>query len=144
MDNREMLDVRAFNARHNLLVNDAPTHVTKIKLNNQFKIMREKFRLVADAAHEQDMVEQAQTLVELVYSVKSVAVMLGLPWRALWDNTHLIMMAWPLPVESAYVERTAEILQQAGYDRAAFTHPSAPDVIDERFCDDDRATRLVP
>ena len=144
MDDREMLDARAFNARCKLLVNDAPTHVTKIKLNKQLKIMREKLRLVADAAHEQDMVEQAQTLVELVYSVKSVAVMLGLPWRALWDNTHLIMMAWPLPVENAYVERTTEILQQAGYDRAAFTHPSAPDVIDERFCDDDRATRLVP
>ena len=138
----EMSDVRAFNARHGLLVNDAPTHVTKTKLSDQLEIMTGKLRRFADATHEQDMVGQAETLVEFVYAAKSTAAMLGLPWRALWGDMHKTMST-PYG-KNRHIARSVEILQQAGYDRAAFAHPSRPGVIDERFCDNERATRLVP
>ena len=138
MDDREMLDVRAFHTRYEMLVNDAPTHVTQKKLVQQLKIMFKELYNFDKATQKQDMVVMASMLVELVHAAKSTAVMMGLPWRALWDDACGVNMS----DDVSY--RTAAILGQAGYDRAAFTHPSAPDVIDERFCDDDRATRLVP
>lgn len=150
-------DVKAFHEKFGLLVSDRPVHLTKRKLKERVEFLLEELEEFAEgcglgiAEHEsgeglavyerpdpttgtghcpQDMAAQADALVDLVYVALGTAVMLGLPWNALWDDVHRANMAkergvthrghavdvtkpagWQPPM-------THLILQEAGYNQA--------------------------
>lgn len=85
----------------------------------------------------QDIDEQADALIDLVYVAMGTAVMMGLPWQQLWDDVqranmskvrgmtkrgHAIDVTKP---EGWVGPKTEEILNLYGYD------PTAPEVDDE-------------
>lgn len=83
---------------------------------------------------DQDLPLQADALVDLVYVVKGTAAMMGLPWRALWDDvnganmrkepgeTHRKMgFGADIRKPEGWVgPKTVEILAAADYDRSTY------------------------
>ena len=111
-DDRECNDVDAFHARFGQLRNFRPTHLTRRKLAERYNFMLEELLegaagaglclckdrdgdpvFLADGGLDQVMEMQADALVDLVYVAKGTAAMMGLPWRALWDDVQRANMS---------------------------------------------------
>lgn len=162
---QEFADVRAFHRKFDLIVGDRPQHLTWRKLKERVEFLLEELQELAEGCGleidavaggvgvinngqvEQDLAQQADALVDLVYVALGTAVQLGLPWEALWDDVqranmskvrgmtkrgHQVDVTKP---EGWRGPRTHEILHEAGYDRARWC---APGKIDEARCVDDR------
>jgi predicted HAD superfamily Cof-like phosphohydrolase len=176
-EDRELLDVRAFHKKFKQIDSSIPTHLTKRKLAGRYNFMLEELLEGADAAGlvlrldddgifkfidvpgvDQDMAPQADALVDLVYVAKGTAAMMGLPWKALWDDVQRANMAKELGEThrkmgfGADVRKpagwvppmTESILREAGYSRGSFvgvktdSHREADDYeIDDAMCFDD-------
>lgn len=147
----EFRDVHDFHTKFNLLrtATLTPQHLTRGKLKERVEFLLEELEEFAEAAglqivpgddqlrvvgrkDDQDLEGQADALVDLVYVALGTAVMLGLPWDALWADVQRANMAkvpgitkrrhavdvtkppgWSPP-------RTAAILNLAGYARWRF------------------------
>ena len=153
----ESHNVRQFQQKFHQITNVVPTHLTKRKLYERLECLQEEVNEFKAAIETQDLTEQADALVDLVYFAKGTANMLGLPWAQLWDDVHTANMAkkrgvvkrghqvdcikpvgWTPP-------QTLLILNISGYQRHKFCRPSlgvdgkVTWVIDEeRCCDDNR------
>lgn len=139
-EDREFLMVRKFYRKFGFLESATPTHLTRRKLADRIQMMNEELFEFTRAALAQDMEGMFDALLDLVVFAKGTASMMGLPWRAGFDDVHRANMAkvrgptkrgqrdditkppgWVGP-------RTAEILKAAGYDRRLFEHESDPAV----------------
>lgn len=149
-------DVKEFHKKFELLWADQPRHLTYRKLRERLEFLFEEFSefangcgviLVAEklgplhhpdeaqrgqlkyvVMDEQDILEQADALVDLVYVAMGTAVMLGLPWEALWADVHAANMRKERGISkrghkidvikpSGWVgPKTDEILYDHGYD----------------------------
>lgn len=160
----EFEHVRAFHRRFGLIVGDRPQHLTRRKLQERVEFLLEELQELANGCGleidavaggvgvinngqvEQDLAQQADALVDLVYVALGTAVQLGLPWEVLWDDVHRANMSKVRgPTKRGHQvdvtkpegwrgPRTHEILREAGYDRARWC---APGKIDEARCVDD-------
>lgn len=81
-------DVYQFHAHFHLLHPSGPVHLTQRKLHERIAFMTEELQEFMLAVHEQDLVAQADALIDLVYVAQGTAVMLGLPWQDLWKAVH--------------------------------------------------------
>ena len=81
-------DVKHFHEKFGHLVNTQPTHLTVRKLLERVECMQEELDEFTDAVYAQNMEEQADALVDLVYFTLGTAVMLGIPFQILWDDVH--------------------------------------------------------
>ena len=125
-------DVKEFAKKFGHLAHDKPVHLTKRKLRERIDFLQEELDEFKKAVEDQDLEEQADALVDLVYVALGTAVMLGLPWYDLWDDVHRANMAkrrgvgprghlvdcikpvgWEPP-------KTLEILRASGYQRYSF------------------------
>jgi len=68
-------------------------HLTQRKLQERMELLQEELNEFGDASRAQDMAEQADALVDLVYVALGTANMLGLPWEELWADVHRANMA---------------------------------------------------
>ena len=84
----EYHDVYNFHKYFQLLHHMQPGHLTQRKLNERVAFMQEELNEFIEAAKTQDLTKQADALVDLVYVTLGTAVMLGLPWHALWKIVH--------------------------------------------------------
>lgn len=91
-EDQELLDVRAFHEKFGMLDNEVPWHLTKRKLLERADCMQEELNEFRVAVEAQDMVEMADGLIDIAYFAKGTAAMMGLPWRALWDDVHAANM----------------------------------------------------
>jgi predicted HAD superfamily Cof-like phosphohydrolase len=90
------LDPRAFDHETNkvatmhtqfgLLVSPKPTRLTRRKMGERIACLREELEELVVAVNNQDLPEMADALVDLVVFAKGTAVMMGLPWAALFDD----------------------------------------------------------
>lgn len=87
---KEMEDVRAFHEKFGQLNNYEPGFLTRRKLEERARFLQEELDELL-AAPTLDL--QADALVDLVYVAKGTAVMMGLPWTALWDDVQRANMA---------------------------------------------------
>lgn len=151
-------DVYDFHQKYGLLNGVKPRQLTTRKLQERLEFMWEEFHEFADASgfvpaefedsgkvkwvgdfDEKDIAEQADALIDLVYVAMGTAVMMGLPWQALWDDVqranmskvrgttkrgHAVDVTKP---EGWVGPKTQEILDEYGYD------PLAVEVDDEQF-----------
>ena len=152
----ECADVHRFHTKFGFLTSETPTHVTRRRLKERIQCMQEELHEFTEAMATQDLAAMADALIDLVYFAKGTAVMLGLPWKDLWDDVQRANMSkvrgvgprghkadcvkpvnWMPPV-------TEQILQAAGYDRSQFTAKDAVitfNPIDEARCLDDAADK---
>lgn len=130
-EDKEYMDVKAFQQKFGHLTSDAPTHLTRRKLQERIDCITEELKEFIEAADRQDLPAMADALIDLDYFVKGTGVMMGLPWRELWDDVqranmskergakmregrlHLVDAIKP---EGWQGPRTLEILMKHGYD----------------------------
>ena len=141
-------DVREFAEKMKFMVGDEPRHLTTRKLMERQALLDEEVGELRDAIDQQDLVEIADALVDIVYVALGTAVALGLPWEELWDDVHRANMAkragitprgpdalkpmgWRGPM-------TKEILLGAGYDRRKYLGAAGDMTMD--LCHDDLPT----
>jgi predicted HAD superfamily Cof-like phosphohydrolase len=145
---REMEDVQSFLTKFGHLVNEVPVHVTKRKLNERLTCLREEVEEFATAIETQDLPEQVDALIDLIYYAKGTAIMLGMGelWPRLWTEVQRANLSkepgitkrghrfdcvkpdgWRSP-------QLLPILEAGGYDRDRF---ALDDHIVEDFCFDD-------
>lgn len=86
-------DVRAFQTKFGQLVGDHPRHLTRRKLNERIAQMQEELDEFTNAVDNDDIAEQADALVDLVYFALGTAAHMGLPWQALWDDVQRANMS---------------------------------------------------
>lgn len=123
-------DVKTFQLKFGQLVHAEPTHLTRRKLQERIDFLQEELDEFKKACDEQDLAEQADALVDLVYVALGTANMLGLPWKALWDDVQRANMAKVRGVgkrghlvdcikpEGWIGPQTMRILESAGYVQA--------------------------
>ena len=144
----EMNDVREFQLKFGHLVHDTPVHLTQRKLKERIECMQEELDEFKTAVANQDLAEQADALIDLVYFAKGTANMLGLPWEELWADVqraniskvagvgkrgHLVDCVKPIGWRPP---TPLSILISAGYDPVAYNCPINHVVLEE-LCHDD-------
>lgn len=150
VEDKEFMDVREFNEKFGLLIGLHPGHVTKRKLMERIECMQEELDEFRQAVDNQYLPGQADALIDLAYFAKGTAVMLGLPWAALWDDVHDANMTKKRGVthrghrvdlvkpKDWIPPQTSAILRRHGYRRSSYTNDI--NKIDERLCRDDVPT----
>lgn len=140
-EDAEYLDVRAFQQKFGQLVGERPRFLTERKAVERIKFMGEELNEFVKGMNEKNILEMADALVDLVYVAKGTAVMMGLPWRALWNDVHDANMSkvpgkthrgdlvdvckpagWAEPV-------TGDILDAYGFDDSAYCMAGADDEV---------------
>lgn len=107
----DFTDVRDFQLKFNQIVSFSPRHLTKRKLAERANFMLEELKEFLEGAgldlvqtnredftcvsygDPQNMAKMADALIDLVYVAMGTAVMMGLPWKDLWDDVHRANMA---------------------------------------------------
>ena len=95
MTDKEIQDVKAFREKFNMFINDRPQHVSQRMLMERIECMQEELNEFKLAVEAQNLAEQADALVDLVYFAKGTAIILGLTeaWPHLWDDVQRANMA---------------------------------------------------
>lgn len=150
----EFNDVRAFQEKFDLPRAEAPRLLPREHLEERFNFLLEELHEFKTAITTGDLEGLADALIDIVYVAKGTAVMMGLPWRELWDDVQRANMAkvkmtglanWKKNVgkpEGWVGPKTGEILI-----RAAARHPAGQlaikHVLEEtqHVCDEDCAIR---
>lgn len=144
----EFLTVRRLYRKFGFIESSTPTHLTSRKALERVGMMAEEVVEFTRAAARGDMAGMADALVDLDVFLKGTASMMGLPWKALFDDVDRANSGKERGVgKRGFTDditkppgwvgpRTEEILAKAGYDRTAFSmRKDGP--IDERLCLDD-------
>jgi predicted HAD superfamily Cof-like phosphohydrolase len=92
-EDREFLDVRRLYRRFGFLENATPTPLTDAEVDARVVMMREELDEFVVAALGRNLPAMADALVDLVVFAKGTASMMGLPWRALWDDVQRANLA---------------------------------------------------
>lgn len=126
----EYLDVREFHTKFNQVVGTSPQFLSQRLAFERADFLQEELNELRTAIAEGDMAGIADALVDIVYVAKGTGVMMGLPWRELWDDVQRANLAkipgtthrgvshdvckpkgWVGP-------KTLEVLRKVGYDPA--------------------------
>lgn len=144
----EMRDVRDCHEKFGILATDFPVHLTKRKLQERVDFLCEEVQELQEALHSQDLMLQADALIDIVYVAKGTAVMMGLPWEDLWMDVqranmqkergvgkrgHQVDLVKP---KGWVPPQTGRILIQHGYDPLMFTDCHG-NIIEGQCYDDD-------
>jgi len=106
----ELTDVRAFARRIGLLVHTDITHLTANHMLEQFAVLHPLIEELWEGMETHNMALIAQALVQVVYQVKLIAVSMGLPWEALWEEVHLANME-KVPSSAVAGQRVSAVTQ---------------------------------
>lgn len=80
-------DVKAFQLKYRPhLVQHAPTLMDPDRAYDRVDHLFEELKELTRAVMSRDLEGQADALVDLVYVAMGMAVGMGLPWQALWDE----------------------------------------------------------
>lgn len=80
----ELADVRDFARKFDMLEFREPGHVSRRVLNEYVEHLREELDELQSACERQDLAEQVDALVDLVWIAKKLALGLGVPWHLHW------------------------------------------------------------
>lgn len=86
-------DVFDFHEKFDLLRHRDPGPLTDRKAYERVECMREELTEFIEAIEEGSLAKQADALVDLAYFVLGTAVMMGLPWDALWKEVQRANMS---------------------------------------------------
>jgi len=86
-------DVKACHLKFNMLVGEEPSFLTDRKMKERIDFLKEELEELELSVRDRDLGGQADALVDLVYVALGTAVMMGLPWQALWDEVQRANMS---------------------------------------------------
>lgn len=86
-------DVQAFQEKFNLPMAPAPAFIDNVAGTFRIDFMREELNEFIEAVENRDLPKAADALVDLAYVVHGTALMMGLPWKQLWDEVQRANMA---------------------------------------------------
>lgn len=84
----ELLEVEQFFRKFGFMVNDHPVHLKQDLLQKRYAMLLEEVLEFKHGMESRNLAEQADALIDLVYFAKGTALMMGLPWEALWADVH--------------------------------------------------------
>ena len=129
----ECCDRAEFSSKFGFIVNHSPTHLSTRKACECVKHFEEELNELKGAIGEQDLAEMADALVDLVYLIKGMAIMMGLPWQDLWMDVHRANMSKERGIRPKRMQavdvvkpegwvgpQTLQILESYGYVRGNF------------------------
>lgn len=79
-------DIYRMHAKHGLTIRNSPTFLTASEQRFREEFLREELLEFEMAYKQRDMAEAADALIDLVVVAMGTAVMMGLPWHALWSD----------------------------------------------------------
>lgn len=88
-----------FSYRFGIPVRTVPQQLSKDEFKFRVDFMKEELDEFIEAYRYQDLVKQADALLDLVYVVHGTAIMMGLPWEDLFSVVHLANMKKVLAAE---------------------------------------------
>ena len=89
-------DVNNFHEKFGLITNDTPVHLTRRKLHERVECLQEELDEFSDAAPDQDLELQVDSLIDLIYFAAGTLVMLGVQqplFDELWADVQRANMA---------------------------------------------------
>lgn len=86
-------DVEKFHKKFGLLRSKTPRQLTQRKLQERVEFMQEELDEFAVGMINKSFEAQADALIDLVYVAMGTAVMMGLPWKELWDDVQRANMS---------------------------------------------------
>lgn len=89
----EQLDVRFFHQKFGVPMATEPSFLNPEALEFRIKFLKEELQEFIDAHAAYDMHGAADALVDLAYVLHGTALMMGLPWPALWNEVQRANMA---------------------------------------------------
>lgn len=89
----EFNDVRAFQTKFDLPRAETPRLLPREHLIERFNFLNEELTEFRVALEAGDLAGIADALIDIVYVAKGTAVMMGLPWRELWNDVQRANMA---------------------------------------------------
>jgi predicted HAD superfamily Cof-like phosphohydrolase len=84
----ETRDVRDLMTKFGIMWFDSPGHLTTRKALERHAFLQEELDEFKRAVDSQDLEEQVDALVDLVYVAKGTALMLGVDWDRHWEEVH--------------------------------------------------------
>jgi len=139
----EIADVREWLKMMGWRVPTEPGHGTKARLRDRLRLLQEEVNELKRAVEEQDLVGQADGVVDVTWVALSIAVLLGLPWYETWNEVARSNWAKD-PGATARSARDAVkpsgwkkpdlagVLERAGYRRTAWTIDETDEVEEGR------------
>lgn len=85
-NDKELDDVRKFFTKFDIQQFRSPGHLSKRKLQERIDFLQEELNELKAAAETNNLVDQSDALIDLVYVAKGTALMLGIPWEDMWDE----------------------------------------------------------
>lgn len=79
-------DVFDFHRKFGVPISLTPTTLNPQRAQERADFMQEELDEFVSALGQEDIVKQADALVDLVYVTIGTAVQMGLPWEALWNE----------------------------------------------------------
>ena len=129
---RECADIVEMNQKFGFVMNTVPGHLSHRKMTERLGALMEELAEIAQAAAREDLAGVADGLVDLVVFAKGTAVMMGLPWKELWDDVMRANLSKERGIgkrgykvdlvkpEGWVGPQTERILGSAGYDGATY------------------------
>ena len=91
---REFNDVREFQHKFNLWTNDQkPGHVSSRKMQERIDFIQEELDELKRAAESNDLAEQIDALIDIVWVAKGLGNMLSMQWSLHWAEVREANMA---------------------------------------------------
>jgi predicted HAD superfamily Cof-like phosphohydrolase len=87
------LDVTEFHEAFSLPISDAPKFPDQKERNLRSNLLREEFREYLEAEEENDLVEVADALADIIYIACGTALSYGIPLDAVFKEVHRSNMA---------------------------------------------------
>lgn len=131
MSRNELNDVREFHKKFSMVVGDKPGHLSERYISERIGLIEEEFNEFMTAVSTNDIAEQIDALIDMIYVIKGTLVALGISdtaWKILWDDVHRANMSKVRGVgprgnkvdvvkPDDWVEpQTKKILRAAGYE----------------------------
>ena len=89
----ELNDVLEFHKKFGLLTNARPGMLSHKKVQERLEFLQEELDEFNAAVDSKNLAGQADALIDLVYVALGTAIMMGLPWQALWQDVQKCNMA---------------------------------------------------
>lgn len=89
----ELEDVRDFHDKFGVPMPDGPHFLNAEAYEFRTKFLREELVEFEVAHHQRDMLSAADALVDMAYVLLGTALMMGLPWQAVWSEVQSRNMA---------------------------------------------------
>ena len=110
-------DVFDFHTKFDLPCPERPRTLNADEFNFRLDFLYEEVNEFAQAFLDRDLPKQADALIDLVYVAMGTAVMMGLPWQALWDEVQRANMEKKRATDASQSSRgsTLDVIKPPGW-----------------------------